>query len=81
MLGRYLVPMSQPPEKSQPQDKAARLAAALKANLARRKAQARARNDSSPAGSAPGEEDPAARESSITSEPGEAAIVPTGKAR
>lgn len=54
--------MSQPPEKSPP-DKTARLAAALRANLARRKAQTRARRDAAPpepsgSDAAPGDDRP-----------------------
>ncbi|MFG1401887.1 hypothetical protein [Xanthobacter sediminis] len=68
--------MSLPPEKT------ARLAAALKANLARRKAQTRARRDAEAEGAdAPGPDGAPARESGIASEPGAAAIVPGGKAR
>lgn len=70
---------------SQPQDKTARLAAALKANLARRKAQTRARNEAgSPDEASPldgGAERDTARNGGNGNGPGEAAIVPDGKAR
>lgn len=83
---RYLVGMSQPPDKS------ARLAAALRANLARRKAQTRARREA-PDPAPPEQETPAppatgtgaapdiARDDGIESGPGAAIIVPGEKAR
>ncbi|MFG1393353.1 hypothetical protein [Xanthobacter agilis] len=67
---------------SQPQDKTSRLAAALKANLARRKAQSRARRDAADADhGAVRDATGAAREGGISGGPGESPIVPDGKAR
>lgn len=69
---------------SQSQDKAARLAAALKANLARRKAQARARSEADPPEHtlpAGREGDDAACKSGIGGGTHEPVIVPDGKAR
>jgi hypothetical protein len=69
---------------SQPQDKTSRLAAALKANLARRKAQSRARRDAADTDADHGAVRDAtgvAREGGISGGPGESPIVPDGKAR
>jgi len=79
---------------SQSEDKSARLAAALRANLGRRKAQARARRETpesdSPAGTAPAAAPPApdtgrdlgvAREGGSEGGSGHSEIVPAGKPR
>lgn len=66
---------------SDPSDKTARLAAALKANLARRKAQTRARRDAPPAGEPVVTAPDTTRSGSDTPQDSEPEIVPGGKAR